>query len=180
MTARTRLLLDLAMFGALLLAYNPVWTGLAVHEWLSVAAFAALLFHVIVNWDWTMQVVRRFSVLLKAMPRVNLVVDTALFVAVVGVMVSGLMVSAYVAPAIGLAVVPTRLWARVHSVTADATIALLLVHFVLHWRWIAKTARRLGRAAPSAAARPVVPDPAAPAMYVSARITPRPRPEGGR
>ena len=42
MSARTRLLLDLAMFGVLLVAYNPAWSGLAVHEWLSVAVICLL------------------------------------------------------------------------------------------------------------------------------------------
>jgi hypothetical protein len=35
----------------------------------------------------------------------------------------------------------------VHSVSADLTIGLLLVHFMLHWRWIVNAAGKLGRAA---------------------------------
>ena len=54
MTARARLWLDLALFGALFLAYNPAWTRIAVHEWLSVVTIVPLLFHVIVNWDQTL------------------------------------------------------------------------------------------------------------------------------
>ena len=49
MSARARLWLDLALFGALFLAYNPAWTGVAVNEWLSVVTVVPLLFHVIVN-----------------------------------------------------------------------------------------------------------------------------------
>jgi hypothetical protein len=143
MTARARLLLDLVLFAVLLVAYNPSWTGLAVHEWLCVAAAVPLLFHLIVNWEWVVQVARRFGERLRAMPRVHLVVDTGLFVAAVSVMVSGLMVSQAIARALGLVIVPDSAWVLVHSWSADATIALLLIHFVLHWRWVVSTARRL-------------------------------------
>ena len=157
MTMRARLLLDLSLFGALLLAYNPAWTGIALHEWLCVAVVAPLLVHIIVNWDMTMRIVRRFSALVRATPRVNLVVDGALFVAAVTVTVSGFMVSQVVARAFGIVVIPTSIWVQTHSLSADATIALLLVHFALHWKWIANAARRLSRPAPSAtgAADPV-------------------------
>ena len=46
MTARARLWLDLALFAALFLGYNPAWTGIAVHEWLCLIAIVPLLFHV--------------------------------------------------------------------------------------------------------------------------------------
>lgn len=144
MTPRARLILDLALFAVLLVAYNPSWTGLAIHEWLCAAAVVPLLFHVITNWDWVLRVVHRFGERLRTMPRVNLVVDAGLFAAAVSVMTSGLMVSRAIAGAVGLTFAPDATWARVHSWSADATVALLLVHFALHWRWVVSTARRLG------------------------------------
>ena len=145
MSARSRLWLDLGLFGALLVAYNPSWTGLAVHEWLCAAAIAPLLLHLIINWERTMAIARRFAVLLRHTPRLNLVIDSALFVAAVGVTLSGFMVSRAIAGALGFAVAPSALWISVHSFTADATIALLVVHFALHWKWITGAARRMAR-----------------------------------
>ena len=147
MTARSRLFLDLALFGVLLAAYNPTWTGLAVHEWLCAAAIVPLLFHLVVNWDQTMAIARRFAEHLRHTPRLNLVVDSALFVAAVGVTLSGFMVSRAISGALGLVVTPSALWISVHSFTADATIALLVVHFALHWKWITGVARRMARPA---------------------------------
>jgi hypothetical protein len=152
MTARSRLWLDLALFGALLVAYNPSWTGLALHEWLCAAAIAPLLFHLVINWDQTMAIARRFAEHLRHTPRLNLVVDSALFVSAVGVTLSGFMVSRAIAGAIGLEFAPSALWISVHSYTADATIALLVVHFALHWKWITGVARRMAR--PSAPSSP--------------------------
>jgi hypothetical protein len=155
MTVRARLWLDLALFGALFLAYNPAWTGLAVHEWLCVITVVPLLFHVIVNWDQTLQVLRRFAELVKATPKVNLAVDAALFVAAVTVMLSGLLISQSVARTLGITIVPDALWVSTHAWSADATILLLLVHFALHWRWIVSVAGKLGRSRPQAPADPV-------------------------
>ena len=156
MSARARLWLDLALFGALFLAYNPAWTGVAVHEWLSVIVIVPLLFHVVVNWDQTLAILRRFAELLRATPKVNLMVDVALFVAAVTVMLSGLLISQSVARALGITIVPDSLWVSTHAWSADATILLLLVHFVLHWRWIVASSRRLARRAAASEDDPVV------------------------
>ena len=45
-----------------------------------------------------------------------------------------------------MTIVPSGLWVSALLVSADATIALLLVHFVLHWKWIVNAAGKLGRA----------------------------------
>ena len=52
-------LLSQPLFGALFLGYNPAWTGVAVHEWLCVITVVPLLFHVVVNWDQTLAILRR-------------------------------------------------------------------------------------------------------------------------
>jgi hypothetical protein len=155
MSARARLLLDLAMFGVLLVAYNPAWSGLAWHEWLSVAVVVPLLLHLVVNWDKVVRVASTFADRLFHGSRLDLVVDTVLFVAAVTVTVSGLMISQVVARALGIAIAPASIWVSVHSWSADLTIVLLLVHFALHWRWVYNVSLRLtGRRA--AVARLVV------------------------
>ncbi|NTU72365.1 MAG: DUF4405 domain-containing protein [Coriobacteriia bacterium] len=151
MTAKTRLALDVAMFAALLAAYNPAWTGLAVHEWLSIAIIVPLLFHLIINWEWTVRVASTFIDRLMHASRVNLVVDILLFVSTVAVMLSGLMVSQVALAAFGLAVTPGAIWVALHAVTADTTVFLLGTHFVLHASWVARV---LGAGQPAPANRP--------------------------
>jgi hypothetical protein len=148
MSVRGRLLLDLALFGVLLAAYNPGWTGLAWHEWLCVAAIVPLLYHLVINWDKVLRVMSTFADKLWHGSRLDLVVDAALFVLGVTAMVSGLMVSQVVAPALGVTITPTTIWVSVHAWSADFTIVLLLVHAGLHWRWIYNaTLRFAGRVA---------------------------------
>ena len=66
-----------------------------------------LLFHVIINWDQTLRILSRFAEIVRATPKVNIVVDAALFVAAVTVMLSGLLISQYVVRAVGLTIMPT-------------------------------------------------------------------------
>lgn len=142
MSARSRLVLDALLFAALLAAFNPLWTGIAVHEWLSVAVIVPLLVHVIINWDWTLRVVGAFFDRLLHASRLNLLVDVVLFVSTVTVMLSGLLISQVIGTALGLSVSPAPVWVALHSVSADATIALLVVHLALHWRWVVSVSRR--------------------------------------
>jgi hypothetical protein len=152
MSARTRLWLDLGMFAVLLAAYNPELTGLPVHEWLSVAVIVPLLIHLIINWEWTVRITTAFLDRLFHTSRLNLIVDTTLFVSTVAVMLSGLMVSRVALAAFGLAVVPSAAWIALHAVSADMTVVLLIAHFALHAKWFARV---LG-------VRKLVPSPQAP------------------
>ena len=56
MRARTRLALDASLLVAFVAAYRPAWTGLTVHQWLSLVIVAPLLVHGVVNWDWTLRI----------------------------------------------------------------------------------------------------------------------------
>lgn len=142
MTARNRLLLDLAMFAGLLAAFNPELTGIAVHEWLSLAVVIPLLVHLIINWDWTVRVASTLLGRLGQMSALNLVVDVSLFVVTVACITSGLAVSQVITATLGIAAGGNLLWSALHSISAAGTIALLVVHVGLHWRWIVKVARR--------------------------------------
>ena len=139
MSARNRLALDAGLFVALLVAYYPVRTGIAVHEWLSIAIVVPLLAHLIINWDWTTAVAARLAGKLRATSKVNFAVDVLLFVSAVAVVLSGLLVSQSIAGLLGLQTNASLIWHSLHSVAADATIVLMLAHLGLHWRWIART-----------------------------------------
>lgn len=110
----------------------------------------------VVNWDQTLAILRRLEGKLRATPKVNLVVDVALFVAAVTVVLSGLLISQSVARTLGIVIAPDPLWVGTHSWSADAVILLLLLHFVLHWCWIVTCAQRLVRRHSSCDAGPVV------------------------
>lgn len=148
MSARTRLYLDLGMFVALLAAYNPAFTGLAVHEWLSIAVVVPLLLHLVINWEWTVRITTSFLDRLFHASRLNLIVDATLFVATVAVMLSGVMVSQVALAAFGLSVTPSAAWVALHAVSADMTVVLLITHFALHATWFARVLGARRQSAP--------------------------------
>ena len=140
MSARERLVLDVTVLVAVLAAANPAITGIALHEWVGIVLTVPALVHLVVNWDWVVRTVVGFLGKIRAASRVNLAVDAALFIAVVGVTLSGFLVIPGLAASLGLQASP--FWHAVHLATSDLTVALMVGHVVLHARWIAQVMRR--------------------------------------
>ena len=156
MSRRSRFFIDIALLVGLLVANAPARTGLAVHEWLSIALIVPLLVHLVINWEWTLHVTKRFFERLFSVSRLNLVVDVALLVSTVAVMVSGLAVSSVLTGMLGIANAATPLWVAVHASSASATIVLLLVHFALHGAWFVQTITLMFEGRASAGRSPVL------------------------
>jgi hypothetical protein len=141
MSRRPRLAVDAILATAFLVAFYPAWTGLAIHEWLSVALIPVALVHLVANGDWVQRVVTSALEKLRQATILDFAVDAVLFVATITVMLSGLMVSRVVLAPFGLVALP--LWHTVHSLSAQAVIGLATLHGVLHWRWFAASMRGL-------------------------------------
>ena len=156
MRARTRLFLDTALLIGFVAAYRPTWTGITLHQWLSIAIVVPALVHLIVNWEWAIRIVRTFLQRLFSASRLNFVVDCFLLLATVTVTVSGFMVSPALIAPFGIHASHPLEWRLVHSWSADATILIVLLHTALHWRWLlAATKQLVGSSSRTAAPRTV-------------------------
>jgi hypothetical protein len=151
---KVNFLIDAGVFAAFLVAMEPRFGGVAVHEWLSAALAAAIVAHLLLHWKWIISVGAGFFRNLWQSSRLKFVVDALLFAAFVGVMTSGLMISRVVLPVLGLQAQPGMSWRALHSLTADAAILLLGVHIALSWGWIWGMLKRFGRAALSVFSKP--------------------------
>ncbi len=58
MSRRSRFFIDFALLIGLLVANAPARTGIAIHEWLSIALVVPLLVHLVINWEWTVHVTK--------------------------------------------------------------------------------------------------------------------------
>lgn len=156
MRARTRLILDAALLVAFIAAFEPGWTGVPFHQWLGLALAIPVLVHLVVNWEWVVRTARKVAEKLAATSRANFVVDVALFVSTVTVTVSGFMVSPGLLGLVGIHLSQTLLWSVVHLWSANATIALIGVHFALHGSWFLATFKKLiaDKSAPERSAAP--------------------------
>lgn len=142
------LLLDLAVFVAFLAATAPRLTGLAIHEWLSLAVAAAIVAHLLLHWSWIAGATRRLFGKLRWGARVNYLLNALLFVAFTVVTFTGVMISEVALPLLGVELATDGLWMRLHRLASDAAVVLIGLHVALHWRWIVSTTRRLlGRGA---------------------------------
>lgn len=139
---RTNLLIDLSVFTAFLIAMEPPLTGIAIHEWLSIALAATIVVHLLLHWKWITSVGAAFFGKLFHSSRLKFVVDVLLFVAFTAVMMTGIMISESVLRTLGIQLAANRAYRSLHSLSADASMILVALHFALSWNWIVSTIRR--------------------------------------
>ncbi len=158
---RTNFWLDLVLLAAVLLALAPNFTGLAIHEWLSVGFWVTIVLHLLLHWSWTVNAIKRLFGKLPWSARINLILNVLLFIDMTIVIFSGLMISREALPLLGLNIQGGRSWEFLHRLTADWSVYLAGLHLALHWRWIANAIKRFvwqpirGLGRPTRAAVPV-------------------------
>ena len=133
---KTKLWIDLLIFAVFLIAMDPRLTGIAVHEWLTLASMAAVMTHLLLNWEWIVRVTRRFFGKLTNRPRINYILNLLLFIDGVLIMLTGIMISESALPALGIQLPRGFAWRSLHDTTANLFILLLGLHTALHWDWI--------------------------------------------
>lgn len=136
MSTKTNLILDLTMFGAFLAVSNPHLTGVTVHEWPALSLAGAVIAHLLLYWDWIIKVGKEFFRKLWHQSRLNFVVNTLFFIAMTGALFSGLIISKSVLPALGIQLAVSGAWKSIHFLMSDISVALLGLHFALHWKWV--------------------------------------------
>lgn len=137
--------LDLVMIVLLLCQMAYMLIGEAAHEWMGTAMFVLFLLHHVLNWRWYRNLVKGKYTALRIL---QTVVDFLVLLAMIGLMVSGIMLSREV-----FSFLPIRGgmgFARIlHMLAAYWGFILMSVHLGLHWGMIMGMARKIGRVSPS-------------------------------
>ena len=139
---KIKLAVDSAIFIAFLIAMDPRSSGIAVHEWLGTSAFAAIVVHLLLSWDWIVQITQRFSSKVNSQARINYILNWVLFLDVTVIILSGFMISETVVPSLGISLPQNFAWRSLHELSANTFLVLLGLHTALHWNWIADTFKR--------------------------------------
>lgn len=137
------LLFDGLILIAFLVATAPRLSGLAIHEWLSLALGAAIVAHLLLHWNWIVQLTRRFFGKVSRDARINYLLNSLIFMVFTVVLATGLLISEVALPLFGLSLARDRLWLNLHHTASDALVLLIGLHMAMHWRWIVSTTRRL-------------------------------------
>lgn len=139
---KVKLAIDVVIFVVFLIAMDPRSSGIAIHEWLTTAALAALTVHLLLNWDWIVRVTRRFIGKLNALSRINYILNWLLFIDGTVIMLSGFMISESLLPFLGISLPDNFAWRSLHDLSSNLFLVLLGLHTALHWNWIVETFKR--------------------------------------
>lgn len=139
---KTKLAIDLVIFTVFLIAMDPHSSGIAVHEWLTTAALAALVLHLLLSWEWITQTTRRFLGKTSSQARINYVLNWLLFIDGTVIMLSGFMISESLLPVLGITLPRNFTWRSLHDLSANLFLLLLGLHTALHWNWIVDAFKR--------------------------------------
>lgn len=139
---KIKLVIDIIIFFIFLIAMDPRSSGIAVHEWLATSALAALVVHLLLSWDWIMNITRRFVGRIGTLSRINYILNWLLFIDGTIIMLSGFMISQSLMPFLGIELPRNFAWRSLHDMTANFFLLLLGIHTALHWSWIVDTFKR--------------------------------------
>lgn len=92
--------------------------------------------HCVTHVDWIVDAVKTTIGHPSFARTGNLVLDTLILVDFVVCMVSGILISGAILPTFGLYADGYYFWDPLHATSAKLLLALLLMHVVVHWKWI--------------------------------------------
>lgn len=139
---KRHLILDASALLLYLVIANPLITGIALHEWLGLGVLVVFLVHTAVHYDWVIDVMKRRNKGVSLSRQGNLILDVLLLLTFLVVTVSGLCISGEVLPSFGVYMKGYYFWDPLHIVSAKVLLALIVVHVVVHWKWVASFFRK--------------------------------------
>jgi hypothetical protein len=122
--------------GAFLAVSNPHLTGVSIHEWLAVSQTGAVIAHLLLHWNWIINVGREFFKKLWHQSRLNFAMNTLFVIAMTDTIFSGLLISESVLATFGIHLDVSQSWKSIHTLMSDASVIMLGVHFALHLKWV--------------------------------------------
>ena len=140
---KTKLLVDAGAFASFLVATAPRFSGLSIHEWLSLGLAVVNIVHLLLNWSWITTITRRlFSKALAWKQRIGYVLNALLFIDFVVIMATGIVISEIALPQLGIQLPRSMAWRGIHGLASDAGVIILGLHLGLHWQWLVGTISR--------------------------------------
>jgi hypothetical protein len=136
MKASQSLVVDVIAAAVYLIAANPAITGLAIHEWVSLGVLFVFVVHVAQHYDWIIDAFKKTWRNPSLATTGNLILDVLTVVVFMVVTVSGIMVSRHILPMFGLVAPGYFFWNPLHALFAKLLLAILIVHVVVHAKWL--------------------------------------------
>lgn len=134
MKPKLKICIDILMTAALLFLMPYELVGRAAHEWIGTEIFLLFILHHILNRKWTAHMFKgkytKFRIL-------QTILVAAIFISMIGSMVSGILLSEYVFAAIKIKGV-ANMARNIHMLCAYWGFILMSLHLGLHWNMFLK------------------------------------------
>jgi cytochrome b subunit of formate dehydrogenase len=139
------------LYNVQILFSRQTWDDL--HTWSGIAMIAAAVLHLALHWPWVVGMARRtWNELIgrcdcmNPRGRWNLILDTIVAISFVLTAISG--VYFLFAPSGRRVVDPMILFSRatwdlIHTWAGVVLVSVALIHFIIHWRWVANVSRKM-------------------------------------
>lgn len=133
---RRNLVADFAALAVCVVVMNPAWSGVGFHEWIGLVLFAVVFVHCVLHADWTSDAVSGIARRASTARLGSLALAALLLVSSAVAMVSGILISGAVLPALGLYADGYYFWDPLHAISAKVLLAVLIIHVAAHWKWL--------------------------------------------
>ena len=115
------------------LGTSPLMTGLAF--------IPLFVVHIVVSWSWITTTWGRLGADAPR-ARINFLLNVSLFVMMTVIVVTGLVISQYALPILGIASHGSQRWEQLHNFTSSLITVVVALHLALNWSWIKRAMRR--------------------------------------
>ena len=131
-------MIDATLLAGFLATFFLDLTGLAAHQWLGMAVGLLAGYHLVSHWNWVKSVTLRFVGQTSRQARHYYVIDAGLMLGFALILVTGLVISSWLA----LPLENYAVWKNIHVIASMVTLLIVVVKIGPHWRWIVKTAQQ--------------------------------------
>ena len=147
--ARLKIVIDVLMTLTLLFLMGYQFWGDVAHEWAGAGMFVLFIVHHILNWNWYKTLLRGKQTPFRVF---QLILDLAVFAAMVCLMVSGIMLSNYVFAFLNIhgGISLARL---LHMASSYWGFVVMALHLGIHWGIFTGLARKMFRVKESSRVR---------------------------
>ena len=133
------------MYGVIFLFDRHTWDDL--HIWTGIAMIAAAVIHLAFHWQWVKTMTKRIinTMRLKGSnlspgAKFNVAIDAVVAISFLITAVSGLYF--FFVPAQTPFIISSIIWVVIHTWAGVVMISAIVIHFWIHWRWVAQVTSR--------------------------------------
>lgn len=142
MNMKKNFIVDLIALAVYIVVANPLLTGIDLHEWMGLGILVIIFVHFVAHLDWIIEVFRTDRKQQSFTQVGNLVIDILALITLLVVVVSGLGISGAILPVFGYYMEGYYFWDPLHLISAKLLLAIIVVHVVVHVRWLISFIRK--------------------------------------